>query len=52
MKLGDAANSQRNDLFGLSLDLVLGVGSFPKGRIVVVFGPESSGKTTLSLHAV
>jgi len=35
-----------------SLDLALGVGGFPKGRIVEVFGPESSGKSTLALHAI
>lgn len=36
----------------LSLDLALGVGGYPKGRIVEIFGPESAGKSTLSLHAV
>ena len=36
----------------LGLDLALGIGGIPKGRIIEVYGPESSGKTTLSLHCI
>ena len=54
MKLGDKNVSQIDSIGSgaLSLDLALGIGGYPKGRIVEVFGPESSGKSTLSLHAV
>ncbi|MEX1376777.1 MAG: recombinase RecA [Eubacteriales bacterium] len=54
MKLGDAA-AMEIEVFptgALTLDIALGVGGIPKGRIVEVFGPESSGKTTVALHMV
>jgi recombination protein RecA len=54
MKFGDAA-SQKVDVIStgaLSLDLALGIGGVPRGRIVEIYGPESSGKTSLSLHIV
>ena len=55
MKLGDSAanlNVETVSTGSLSLDLALGVGGVPKGRIVEIYGPESSGKTTLALHIV
>ena len=55
MRLGDA-NSRSNieaiSTGSLSLDLALGIGGVPKGRIVEIYGPESSGKTTVMLHVV
>ena len=54
MKLGDEA-IQEIDVIStgsLTLDLALGIGGFPKGRVVEIFGPESSGKTTLAIHAI
>ena len=55
MKLGDSAKGMNVEAVPtgcLSLDLALGVGGVPKGRIVEVYGPESSGKTTVALHMV
>ena len=55
MRLGDRTDPSgvRSISTGsISLDAALGVGGFPKGRVVEIFGPESSGKTTLALHAI
>ena len=54
MKLGDVKKVDVDVVStgSFSLDLALGVGGFPKGRIIEVFGPESSGKSTLALHAL
>ncbi|MBQ1472287.1 MAG: recombinase RecA [Lachnospiraceae bacterium] len=55
MKLGDNSNNMKVETTptgSISLDLALGQGGLPKGRIVEIYGPESSGKTTVALHAV
>jgi recombination protein RecA len=54
MKLGDEATEQIEVIptGSIGLDLALGIGGFPKGRIVEIYGPESSGKTTLAIHAI
>ncbi|WP_277613427.1 recombinase RecA [Brevibacillus humidisoli] len=54
MKLGDMAATQVSTVSSgaLALDIALGVGGFPRGRIIEIYGPESSGKTTVALHAI
>ncbi len=54
MRLGSGAVEQVDVIpsGSLSLDLALGIGGYPKGRIVEIYGPESSGKTTLAIHAI
>ncbi len=54
MKLGDQAveNVEAIPTGSVALDLALGVGGLPRGRIIEVYGPESSGKTTLAIHAI
>ncbi len=54
MRLGDRANVEIDAISSgsISIDYALGIGGYPKGRIVEIYGPESSGKTTLALHAI
>src|ERR671911_616224 len=55
MKLGDAdapADIPAISSGSLGLDIALGVGGFPRGRVIEIFGPEASGKTTLTLHCI
>ena len=54
MRLGENKhmNVEHISTGSLSLDVALGIGGLPRGRIVEIYGPESSGKTTLSLHCI
>ena len=54
MKLGDEAIEQIETISSgsITLDGALGIGGFPKGRVIEIYGPESSGKTTLAIHAI
>lgn len=55
MKLGDKAVLNEVDIIStgsIGLDVALGIGGFPKGRVIEIYGPESSGKTTLAIHAI
>ena len=54
MRLGDSVKVEEDAISSGSLliDQALGIGGYPRGRIVEIFGPESSGKTTLALHAI
>ncbi|MCH3052412.1 DNA recombination/repair protein RecA, partial [Listeria monocytogenes] len=54
MKLGEHSDQNISTISSgsLALDIALGVGGYPRGRIIEVYGPESSGKTTVALHAI
>lgn len=54
MKLGESTSMQVETVSSgsIALDIALGIGGFPRGRVIEVYGPESSGKTTVSLHAI
>ncbi|MDR2975648.1 MAG: DNA recombination/repair protein RecA, partial [Propionibacteriaceae bacterium] len=54
MKLGERTHQKMEVIptGSIALDVALGIGGFPRGRVVEIYGPESSGKTTLALHAI
>ena len=54
MKMGDKEKQEMDSIStgSLGLDIALGIGGFPKGRVVEIYGPESSGKTTIAIHAI
>src|SRR5438876_11303513 len=55
MRLGERAEKMTTEIIStgsIALDLALGVGGLPKGRIVEIFGPEASGKTSIALHVI
>ena len=55
MRLGDVADKMNLEVISsgsLAVDLAVGVGGYPRGRVIEIYGPESSGKTTLALNAI